>query len=138
MCCRSAGVEIVPLGVTACIDRFSIDPNSVPVDTPRQSVTNERVALMDEAQFQDLVDRHGEDLTLWPAAVRVAAEALLLKSERARSILETAVRLREALAAGPAVRAPAGLAARIVALAEDDADKPAPTGKPSSSLRTGS
>lgn len=93
---------------------------------------------MDEAQFQDLVDRHGEDLTLWPAAVRVAAEALLLKSERARSILETAVRLREALAAGPAVRAPAGLTARIVALAEDDADKPAPTGKPSSSLRPGS
>lgn len=94
---------------------------------------------MDEAQFQDLVDRHGEDLALWPATVRAAAETLLRQSERARSILETAVRLRETLAAGPVVRAPAGLAARIAALAEDDADKPAsPDKTSSSSLRTGS
>lgn len=121
-----------------CVDRFSIDPNSAPVDTPRQSVTNERVAPMDEAQFQDLVDRHGEDLRLWPAAVRADAEALLRQSDRARSILETAVTLRKALTAGPAVRAPAGLAARIAALADDDADKPASPDKTSSPLRTGS
>lgn len=93
---------------------------------------------MDEAQFQDLVDRHGEDLRLWPAAVRADAEALLRQSDRARSILETAVTLRKALTAGPAARAPAGLAARIAALADDDADTPASPDKTSSPLRTGS
>lgn len=94
---------------------------------------------MDEAQFQDLVDRHGEDLRLWPAAVRAEAEALLRQSDRARSILEMAVTLRKALTAGPAVRAPAGLAARIASLADDDeADKPVPPDKTSSRLRTGS
>lgn len=81
---------------------------------------------MDEAQFQDLVDRHGEDLTLWPATVRADAEAFLRQSDKARSILEIAATLRKALTAGPAVRAPAGLKARIVALADDDeADKSA-------------
>ncbi len=94
---------------------------------------------MDEAQFQDLVDRHGEDLRLWPTAVRADAEALLRQSDRARSILETAAALRKALTAGPAVRAPAGLKARIVALADDDeADKPASPPAASPRLRAGS
>ncbi|WP_036790518.1 hypothetical protein [Pleomorphomonas koreensis] len=84
---------------------------------------------MDEAQFQDLVDRHGEDLRLWPAAVRADAEALLRQSDSARAILETAAALRTAFSAAPAARAPAGLKARIIALAEDDEadDKPAPS-----------
>ena len=82
---------------------------------------------MDEAQFQDLVDRHGEDLRLWPAPVRADAEALLRQSDRARAILKTAAALRTAFSAAPPVRAPAGLKARIIALAADDeADKPAP------------
>lgn len=84
---------------------------------------------MDEAQFQDLVDRHGEDLRLWPAPVRADAEALLRQSDRARAILEAAAALRTAFSAAPPVRAPAGLKARIIALAEDDTadDKPAPS-----------
>ncbi|SFM41724.1 hypothetical protein SAMN05192571_101527 [Pleomorphomonas diazotrophica] len=93
---------------------------------------------MDEARFQDLVDRHGEDLGLWPAAVRADAEALLRQSDRARSILETAVRLRKALTAGPSVRAPAGLAARIAALADDETDKPVSPDTVTPPLRTGS
>ncbi len=78
---------------------------------------------MDQAQFQDLVDRHGEDLTLWPASVRADAEALLRQSAKARSILDAAAALRGALTAGPAVRAPAGLKVRIVALADEDEAK---------------
>ena len=81
---------------------------------------------MDEAQFQDLVDRHGEDLRLWPAPVRADAEVLLRQSDRARAILKTAAALRTAFSAAPPVRAPAGLKARIMALADDKADKPAP------------
>ncbi len=94
---------------------------------------------MDEAQFQDLVDRHGEDLALWPAALRADAEALLEHSDRARSILDAAARLRQTLTSGPKVRAPAGLAARIAALADDDeTDKPKSSGKASPRLRAGS
>lgn len=94
---------------------------------------------MDEAQFQDLVDRHGEDLTLWPAAFRKDAEALVRQSERARSILEKAAALRAALAAGKDVRAPAGLKARIIALAADDeTDQASSPSAGSPRLRAGS
>lgn len=75
---------------------------------------------MDEAQFQDLVDRQGEDLTRWPEAIRIEAEQLLLVSESARRILGDAVALRAAFAAARPIRAPRDLAARILALASDD------------------
>jgi len=79
---------------------------------------------MDETQFQDLVDRLGEDMALWPAEARTGAEALLSRSELARQILRDAVALRAAFDAPSPIKAPSGLAARIVAraLKSDDAD----------------
>jgi hypothetical protein len=71
---------------------------------------------MDVSEFEDLIDRLGEDLTRWPEDRRLAAEALLANSSEARALLEEAKALRAALAAPP-VRAPAGLANRIVAAA---------------------
>lgn len=75
---------------------------------------------MDEAQFQDLVDRQGEDLARWPEAVRIEAEQLLVASEAARRILGDAIALRAAFASARPIRAPRDLAARILALANDD------------------
>jgi hypothetical protein len=75
---------------------------------------------MDEAQFQDLVDRLGEDLTHWPDAVRTDAEQLLNVSEPARRILGDAIALRAAFASARPIRARRDLAARILALANDD------------------
>ena len=71
---------------------------------------------MDVIELEDLIDRLGEDLTRWPEDRRVAAEALLAVSSEARALHEEAKALRRALAAPP-VRAPAGLADRIVAAA---------------------
>ena len=71
---------------------------------------------MDVTEFEDLIDRLGEDLTLWPEDRRVSAEQLLGQSAEAQALLEQARALRRALAAPP-VRAPAGLADRIAAAA---------------------
>jgi len=71
---------------------------------------------MDVTEFEDLIGRLGEDLARWPDDRRQAAEALLATSSEARALHETAIALRQALAAPP-VRAPAGLADRIVAAA---------------------
>ncbi|QPF93194.1 hypothetical protein [Bradyrhizobium commune] len=71
---------------------------------------------MDVTAFEELIDRLGEDLSLWPDEQRLAAEVLLAQSSAARALLEEARILRSALAAPP-VRAPAGLADRIVAAA---------------------
>ena len=71
---------------------------------------------MDVGAFEDLIDRLGEDLSLWPEAQRAAALELLASSADARVLYDEARMLRQALAAPP-VRAPAGLADRIVAAA---------------------
>ncbi|MBW7971207.1 hypothetical protein [Bradyrhizobium sp. BR 10289] len=71
---------------------------------------------MDVTEFEELIDRLGEDLALWPDDRRLPAEALLAQSSAAQVVLEEARALRQALAA-PAVRAPRGLADRIVAAA---------------------
>jgi hypothetical protein len=73
-------------------------------------------AAMDVSEFEDLIDRLGEDLTRWPEDRRLAAEALLANSSEARALHEEAKALRQILAAPP-VRAPAGLADRIAAAA---------------------
>jgi hypothetical protein len=73
-------------------------------------------AAMDVGEFEDLIDRLGEDLTRWPEDRRAAAEALLAVSSKAQALHDEAKALRRALAAPP-VRAPAGLADRIVAAA---------------------
>lgn len=69
---------------------------------------------MDVTEFEELIDRLGEDLSLWPDDRRLPAEELLVQSAAAQVLLEEARALRHALAA-PAVRAPKGLADRIVA-----------------------
>lgn len=71
---------------------------------------------MDVREFEDLIDRLGEDISCWPDGQRQAAVELLASSPEARALLEQARALRQALSA-PAVRAPAGLANRIVAAA---------------------
>ena len=71
---------------------------------------------MDVSEFEDLIDRLGDDMSRWPDGRRAAAEALLVSSHEARTLLEEARTLRDALA-GPPVRAPSGLADRIVNIA---------------------
>jgi len=71
---------------------------------------------MDVTEFEELIDRLGEDLSLWPDDRRLHAEELLARSSAAEALLEEARILRRALAAPP-MRAPAGLADRIVAAA---------------------
>ncbi|WP_312017123.1 hypothetical protein [Bradyrhizobium jicamae] len=71
---------------------------------------------MDIATFEDLIDRLGEDLSLWPDDQRLAAVQLLASSAEARTLYEEASALRQALK-GPPVRAPAGLVDRIAAAA---------------------
>ena len=71
---------------------------------------------MDVTEFEELIDRLGEDLSRWPEDRRVPAQELLARSPAAQALLEEAITLRRALAA-PTVRAPAGLADRIVAAA---------------------
>ena len=83
------------------------------------------------SELDELIDRLGEDLSLWPDDRRGLAEELLARSSAAQALLEEARVLRRALAA-PAVRAPAGLADRIVAAAakmKDDAAEPRTEGE---------
>jgi hypothetical protein len=69
--------------------------------------------MMDVAEFEDLLGRLGDDLTLWPESRRHDAAMLLNVSEPARAALADATLLRSALRAAP-VRAPAGLLDRIM------------------------
>lgn len=71
---------------------------------------------MDVTEFEELMDRLGEDISLWPDERRLPAEALLARSSDAQALLEEARILRRTLAAPP-VRAPVGLADRIAAAA---------------------
>lgn len=71
---------------------------------------------MNATEFEDLIDRHGEDLSRWPDVKREAAVVLLRCSPAARAVLEEARLIRDALSA-PKVLAPAGLADRIFAQA---------------------
>jgi len=71
---------------------------------------------MDVSEFEDLIDRLGEDMSHWPDGQRVAAEELLASSREAQALLEEARTLRQALARPPG-RAPAGLVDRIVSAA---------------------
>ncbi|MDQ0470707.1 hypothetical protein [Labrys wisconsinensis] len=65
-------------------------------------------------EFQDLLDRLGDDVPGWPAAQRDAAEALLRTSPDAAARLEAARRMRAAFAATPSPAPAIGLADRIV------------------------
>jgi hypothetical protein len=69
--------------------------------------------MMDVPEFEDLLGRHGGDLSNWPADRQAAAEALLKSSEQARAALAETQRLRSRLQPTQ-VRAPAGLVDRIM------------------------
>jgi len=71
---------------------------------------------MDVTEFEDLIDRLGDDLTRWPEGRRLAAETLLAASAEAPALLDQAKILRQMLSAPP-VRAPIGLTDRIMAAA---------------------
>ncbi len=68
---------------------------------------------MGVVEFEDWLDRLGDDVSKWPDPQRLAAQALLARSAEARALLAEAKILRAALQA-PAVKAPAGLADRII------------------------
>jgi len=72
---------------------------------------------MDVREFEDLIDRLGEDVSHWPAELRQAAIDLLASSPDANRLLSEARLVREALTSAP-VRAPAGLVDRIAAAAD--------------------
>lgn len=78
---------------------------------------------MDVADFQDLLDRLGDDLSLWPNQQRHDAESLLSASEEARIALAEAASLRQMLSSPP-VAAPAGLIDRIMQRVRTDAADP--------------
>ena len=69
---------------------------------------------MNFEEFEDHLDRFGEDLMVWPPSAREAGIELLRNSAAAREIMEEAQVLRRAMMAVAPVRAPAGLADRIV------------------------
>jgi hypothetical protein len=88
---------------------------------------------MNLADFQDLLDRLGEDLATWPEPQRQAGAVLLDTSEPARRAVEEARLMRQALAAPP-VRAPAGLTDRIMQrIRERDAAAPTDNAQPDES-----
>ena len=82
--------------------------------------------VVDIGEFEDLLDRLGEDLARWPAEKQRSASRLLAESAEARELLRESGALRTLLSAPP-LRAPAGLADQIVAEASRQGGG---TGKP--------
>jgi hypothetical protein len=68
-------------------------------------------------EFEDFVDRLGEEVDSWPSPEREQGLALLQRSNAARGVISRAKLLRSAMRATAPVRAPAGLADRIVSQA---------------------
>jgi hypothetical protein len=68
---------------------------------------------MNITEFEDLLDRLGEDMSTWPAPQQQAAAVLLGSSDQARALMEETRLMRRALAGTP-IQAPAGLADRIM------------------------
>ncbi|MGQ3344560.1 hypothetical protein [Bosea sp. (in: a-proteobacteria)] len=84
---------------------------------------------MNRSELQDAIDRHGEDLSAWPLADRDRALEFLAREPESRSLFQDAAALRTALRDQPVIRAPAGLADRIVRAALGS--NPAPTSETS-------
>ncbi len=85
--------------------------------------------IMNDVEFEDWLERRGDNLSQWPDPQREQAQALLGRSDVARALLDEAKLMRRVLAA-PAVRAPSGLAERIAARAAQSAvtrSAPAPS-----------
>jgi hypothetical protein len=67
---------------------------------------------MDIEQFEDLLDRLGEDISTWPADKQRPAAKLLAESSEAQDLMRDAVALR-GLMARPPMAAPSRLSERI-------------------------
>lgn len=83
---------------------------------------------MDLVEFQDLLDRYGDDMGRWSPERRMAAEEFLTASPEARVALERARELSRLFAARSRVMAPADLTARILARALPTEPPPPPPG----------
>jgi hypothetical protein len=68
---------------------------------------------MDVVEFEDLLDRFGDDLSAWPSDRQSEALLLLAHSDEAKELLREARAMR-GLLARPRISAPAGLADRIM------------------------
>ena len=79
---------------------------------------------MKPVDFQEAVDRLGDDLARWPESLRRQAIELLAAEPAARRILAEAAALRGAMAAAPSSRAPRGLVDRILSAAFDAESAP--------------
>lgn len=73
----------------------------------------QEMAEMNLESFEDELDRRGADLERWPADVRAGAEALLMRSEPARGLLEEARRLDALFDDVPRAEASAELRRRL-------------------------
>ena len=82
---------------------------------------------MNIADFEDLLDRLGEDISGWPVPQQQAAAELLQSSPEACTALAQARLLRHALSAPP-VRAEAGLTERIMQAVRQGGADPAAAG----------
>ncbi|MDR6873677.1 hypothetical protein J2Y55_004704 [Bosea sp. BE125] len=85
-------------------------------------------------EFQDAIDRHGDDLATWPTALRQPGLALLLASPTARAALDEARNLRAAFRSASPIRAPKNLIDRIVQGAVGAVSQP-PTATTQSNLQ---
>lgn len=85
-------------------------------------------------EFQDAIDRHGDDLATWPAGLRQPGLALLLASPAARRILDEARSLRSAFKSVSPIKAPKSLIDRIVLGAVGAVSQP-PTAATQSNLQ---
>ena len=89
--------------------RPGIGPSTIPKFYGGRSI----LSGMNVGEFEDLIDRLGDDLSTWPEGARLLAQLLLSSSPDAQKLLREAQALRQALSK-PALSAPAGLADRIV------------------------
>ena len=87
--------------------------------------------------FEDFLDRWGDDVASWPQPARRDAQALLAHDPRAGTLLAEARRIRELLAAQPAPRARPELAARILAAAAASPHSPPQIAEPDPSRLVG-
>ncbi len=79
-------------------------------------------------EFEDRLNQNGSDFAAWPRVQADEARALLAKNADARTLMEEAAALDTMLGAPSPIRAPSGLANRIVAAAVTSPDAPALAG----------
>ncbi|MDZ5648933.1 hypothetical protein [Nitrospirillum sp. BR 11828] len=72
--------------------------------------------MMMIAEFEELIDLHGPDADLWPAADRPRAMALLARSSAAQAVMAQARLMEQALTAMPLDQASAELRRAILAI----------------------